>query len=231
MDANGRMPSGEQLSQIDDQASRSGSVQRLTVQPGYRINQIDELPMKIFSSRTWLLILGTGNLSQLGKSSNPERGSRNALRSNMEPVRRTPEDEAAILERSLISGPSRVEMIRNFFSISTNIAAVVGIVMVNKIIFSHYKFPFGNPIGLSSSLLYRNLPDDYTFCGHNAGLVVHRPFWRLYSKETASEACNNVEPFILRLCCPHQSEPQAQLCRLLPSTTSYIITHYIINVL
>lgn len=38
---------------------------------------------------------------------------------------------------------SRVALLRNTLSISTNIGSVVGIVMVNKIIFSHYAYPFG----------------------------------------------------------------------------------------
>lgn len=38
---------------------------------------------------------------------------------------------------------SRVALLRNILSISTNIGSVVGIVMVNKIIFAHYGYPFG----------------------------------------------------------------------------------------
>jgi len=38
---------------------------------------------------------------------------------------------------------SRVAMLKNITSISINVTSVVGIVLVNKIIFSHYNFPFG----------------------------------------------------------------------------------------
>jgi hypothetical protein len=56
-------------------------------------------------------------------------------------VRRTSADELAEVQE----GPkmSKVALLRNTLSISTNIGSVVGIVLVNKIIFSHYNYPFG----------------------------------------------------------------------------------------
>lgn len=38
---------------------------------------------------------------------------------------------------------TRIALLKNCLSISTNIASVVGIVLVNKLIFAGYKFPYG----------------------------------------------------------------------------------------